>query len=393
MILCFFKHCVTKLGIRFEIVLYSNLRPQMDFCWELVMYHLEITDISHVCRTCKTGREIGLKESLWTVLMNRDFPLHVQDCAKSQHRLMYQDLYLYGAYYQFALGKIQLHPDRPVCMFMLYNRTAQSASSERVAITYRKSASHLQKRNAFEDRLYRIPSDWLEPKDHAGMINGDFLPERAFGTEKYFFCISTWDISWLEPEIQATSTRKNTVDTKVANLRNPFLKPRDKRKKSKGKVQKAIREPFTWDRSDFEKWIHVHFDVQEMFVIAPYANVMVIGSLKKGNQLSCPRKILKTYNMCGDSGVEVDGQPCQHAITGYGPTSPYYGRCTAHPREQIDDSIYEFSNYFYSGEGRFSFIDNKIVLSTKDLTVNGKKDPSFTHMNNQPLQDVRDPWL
>jgi hypothetical protein len=322
--------------------------------------------------------------------MLRDFPEHAKDCSQSYHRRAYQDLHLHGAYYQFVLGKISLYPERPICMYMLFEQTANSRSSERVAITYRKkrnlSAWWLKKRYAFEDRFYRIPNNWLEPKDSTNLVNEDLLPERAFNAEKYLFCLSTRDIGWLEPEVRPMLGETRYTD---AGLRNPFTKLRNNRIE----IQKAIREPFTWHRGALEKWIHDHFNVKEMNAIAPHSSVMVVGSLKEGNQLSYPKKTLKTYSLCGDSGVEVDGQPCGHAITGYGPTSLYYGRCTYHPRTIVDDTIYDFTNRFYDGEGRFFFIDDKIILMTKDLTIAGERDPSYTHMNGKPLQHVLDPWL
>lgn len=79
--------------------------------WELVCYRLEIKDVVSLFRTCQDLRSLSKKQSLWSTLLQRDYPKHYRFASDCFHSWYYQDLRYFGAYWNIS-SIMTLHPGR-----------------------------------------------------------------------------------------------------------------------------------------------------------------------------------------------------------------------------------------------------------------------------------------
>lgn len=79
--------------------------------WELVCHRLTIKDVVSLFQTCRDLRSLSKKQSLWSALLQRDYPKHYRFASDCFHSWYYQDLHHFGAYWNIS-GIMTLHPGK-----------------------------------------------------------------------------------------------------------------------------------------------------------------------------------------------------------------------------------------------------------------------------------------
>lgn len=340
----------------------------MDFCWELVCYQLDAKDVSSILQTSRQKRELAKRQTLWQILLRRDFPEHVNLLPGNQHdfRMIYQDLYQFGGYYFLQQHEITIYPERPVCMY------TDPLKRARKAVTYRKRGTitprFLYVRHPFETELAWEDSHVYSKIERKKLIEGKHLPLRGMMHGNELVVVSTEDIQ--KPEGQ-------------------YL------------FVPAVRIPFSTGRDELEKWIFMHFCVWLLSWMPREEHLRLEGCLKEGNVLSSHSKTLIVFKTCGEGGGLVGGKPCKSAVsassTAKYPVSPYYVRCKNHPREKDDPHIWKHKHQTFKTERigdtvtLSAFVFNKEVISVFSSGVALSR--KYTHLNDKPLGDLLSGWI
>lgn len=102
-----------------------------DLAWQLVLLCLDIVSIARLSGLSVQLRRVCQREQLWQPLMLRDFPEHFA-LTLGKHRMWYQDLYQFGAYYSSQHIEVTVS-QHPVCLLQPGN-----PSDDFTVITYRR---------------------------------------------------------------------------------------------------------------------------------------------------------------------------------------------------------------------------------------------------------------
>ena len=82
--------------------------------WTLVCNKLDAKDVVKLFGMCKLLRTLSERQGLWSFLMRRDFPEHYKLSLPCDHKMWYQDVYKFGAF--FVIGdRVQLFPQTVIC--------------------------------------------------------------------------------------------------------------------------------------------------------------------------------------------------------------------------------------------------------------------------------------